>query len=129
MISRPVRLLSVAASLAIAACATIATAPADTLQLAAPRAVVYDSGGVPQFEGGRDYILAVAGNTAGTIYASTVDMVRVSEGGAPELWVRCGDLREPVGQCAAAGAATPAMKTRTLPICPGDPRCPRPRKK
>lgn len=128
-ISRPVRILATMSSLAIAGCVTAGTVAAETLQLAVPRAVVYDSAGVPQFAGSQDFILDVAGNADGAVYASTAEMVRVSADGSPELWIRCADLGQRVGQCAAVAAMSPPIMTRTLPICPGDPRCPRPKKK
>lgn len=129
--SRPVAMLVALTAFTVAGCITAPPVSAETLQLAVPRAVVYDAGGAPQFAGGQDYILSVAGNPDGAIHASTADMVRVSSDGSPELWIRCSDLQTRVGQCAAAASASaaPPMMTRTLPICPGDPRCPRPKKK
>lgn len=105
-----------------------------TLVLAHDTAVVLDGEGTPLVRAPRGYLLEWAANPDGTLFEidSVQQRVRVTPDGAPALWLRCADLAEsPCDQprdVAARSAPTDdgqEASSRTLPICPGDPRCPR----
>ena len=104
------------------------------LTFARETAVVLDQEGTPLLEAPRSYLLEWAGNPAGKAFEidKVNKRVRVTPDGAPALWLRCADLLD--SPCGPADADTVRSVTpddgqepssRTLPICPGDPRCPR----
>jgi hypothetical protein len=127
---KPLALLKVSALLAIAPLGACAT-PTDTdSQFSAlpefrePAVAVFDDGKQALFKAERSYTLSLAGNEEGRVYQALDGMVRITPDGRPGYWLRCADLQAGLAQCSGA-APDAAIMRRSLPACPGDPRCPR----
>lgn len=105
-----------------------------SLTLAGETAVAFDTDGVPLVRASREYLLMWAENSAGQIYEidNQQQRVRITPDARDALWLSCADLVQPV-----CGSPQP-NQNRTLPnpddypadrgalpLCPGDPRCPK----
>jgi len=127
---KPLTLLKVAAAgamMALGACATVSESErsfAALPEFREPEAAVFDDGKQALFKAERAYTLAVAGNEEGRVYQALGGMVRITPDGQPGYWLRCADLQAGLSQCSGAGQDAAIMR-RSLPACPGDPRCPR----
>ena len=127
---KPLPLLNVAALgaiVALAACATVeesAGAAVALPEFREPSIAVFDDTGQAVFKSDRAYILAIAGNEPGRVFEAANRMIRITPEGRAGLWLRCADLQPGIEHCNGV-AAEPANLVRSLPACPGDPRCPR----
>lgn len=126
---KPLALLKVVAPVAmtaLGACATV-SAPGSAFvplpEFREPAVAVFDDGKQAVFRAERSYTLSWAGNEQGLAYAVSDGMVRITPDGRPGYWLRCADLQAGLAPC--SGAADAAIMRRSLPACPGDPRCPR----
>lgn len=89
-------------------------------------AMIFDDARAPSFKSDRSFALEAADNPQGRIFAFDRHLVRITPSGRPGLWVRCADLEPGLPYCAAPAATGPLEMPRSgLPLCPGDPRCPR----
>jgi len=125
---KPLALLKVvalAATVSLGACATVAadSSPAALPEFREPAVVVFDDGKQSLFKAERAYTLSLAGNEQGLAYQVLDGMVRITPDGRPGYWLRCAGLKAGLAQC--SGTADAAIMRRSLPACPGDPRCPR----
>lgn len=127
---KPLALLKVGALVALAplgACATTGETegPLSALpEFRDPAIAVFDDGKQALFKAERTYALSLAGNDQKLAYQVLDGMVRITPDGRPGYWLRCSDLKDGLSQCSGA-AADAAIMRRSLPACPGDPRCPR----
>ena len=127
---KPLALLKVAAlgaMGALAACATVGETASATVALPEfrePSIAMFDDSGQAVFKSERGYALAIAGNEQGQVFEAANRMVRITPEGRAGLWLRCADLQPGIEHCNGV-AAEPANLVRSLPACPGDPRCPR----
>lgn len=115
-------------------CASLACAQnVESFELAGPTAVAVDGDGIPMFQAGRAFLLDLVG-TNGEIFASSGTRVRISADGQSEVWLNCAELK-PLKACATGtnsgtkARQDNAIRGKGIPICPGDPRCPRRRQK
>ena len=125
---KPLALLKVvalAATVPLAACATVpdSSSLASLPEFREPAIAVFDDGKQSLFKAERAYALALAGNEQGLAYQVLDGMVRITPEGRAGYWLRCADLQAGLSQC--SGTDDAAVMRRSLPACPGDPRCPR----
>jgi len=107
-----------------AASSAIAAEPADTIQLSGDTAVAYSARGTAIFRGDLPFLLAYVG-TDGQVFDTKEGKVRISPDGAPQVWVKCSELKG-VASCANQSEAdTQLTRAAGIPTCPGDPRCPK----
>lgn len=100
--------------------------------------LVIDAAGLPLFRGTREYILQLGNNPAAHVIAYDPWSRRVQVSRTDrELWIPCDGLEPMRASCPVmpprsggrgsvdepAGASGP--HGRGLPLCPGDPRCPK----
>ena len=120
-------LAGLAAASLLNACATAGNAPSTLAELPPFReasVAVFDDQHVAVFKAERAYALEVAGNEESQAFEVADQMVRITPDGRPGLWLRCADLAPGLPGCSGA-VAEAANLSRSLPACPGDPRCPR----
>ena len=111
-----------------------ATAKAPSFTLAGKTAIALDADGTPLARASREYLLAWAGNANGMIFEidSKRQRIRITPDKQAALWLSCTELAKPIcgspksGQVRTLpGAGDEGNILRALPLCPGDPRCPR----
>ena len=126
--------------LLIAALTGVANPVGEAIAFKNSDVLVVDSAGMPLFRSSRDHLLKIARNPGGLVIRADAANGRVLVSGAgPEYWVRCAELA-PLASCPASPPrpATRSIKiprggasgevelaARGVPVCPGDPRCPK----
>lgn len=120
----------------------------DQAQLLHDRATVYDGAGQPIFTGTQAFIREVAENADGRLFAydQMAMRVRVTPYGESPMWLSCRDLQPMKLACATHfglaqdgvldltpvpkdwAPVLPTVTHATGPDCPGDLRCPKPKK-
>ena len=129
----PLPMLTVAVTFTtLCACATVAeTGPAfvELPQFRESHATVYDDARQAMFMAERAYALRTAANDRGEVFETRNGMVRITPEGTAGMWLDCADLARGLSHCAARGKIINGVgeptQMRSLPTCPGDPRCPR----
>jgi len=119
-------------------------------ELAGDRATLFDDSGKAVLQGSSDFVRRYAGSKDGTVleWDLEYDRVRISPAGAKGAWLSCADLKPMTVACSTRleagaggvltikrrgdgsggrGIAEDAGKSPAgaLPMCPGDPRCPK----
>lgn len=127
---KKIKLLS-ATGLLVAAGAV--SAEEQALKLASETAVVLDADGTPLVRASRAYLLSWAENDKGQIFEVDPEhqRVRITRDARPALWLSCADVVQPACGSPQQGSVRtlPVPEEETvrgaLPVCPGDPRCPK----
>lgn len=119
---------------ALLSAGVFAQTKSETFVLRGTGATVYNSEGKAQFRADQDFILEYASNHDRKIYDWNADvrLVRIDAKGGTSLWLSCNDLMPIEGKCVAPlpsptrqGATRGPSINSAVPMCPGDPRCPR----
>ena len=111
----------------------------ETFSLRKDTATVFDGAGKARFRADQDFILKYSDNDGRKIYDWQADtrLVRIDAQDGIGIWLSCADLMPIEGKCEAPtnsvkrNDVTRGQGTRgfslnsAVPMCPGDPRCPR----
>ena len=125
--------LILACSLALMAAPVAHAQDTEVFELKGDNAVVLDDNDMPVFLADRAFLIDLLG-TEGEIFAATPGRVRISRDGEEGVWLRCADLK-PLKVCGEQTNVVRRSRQRDdsraggVPVCPGDPRCPKKRSK
>jgi hypothetical protein len=125
--------LILACSLALIASPVAHAQEAEVFELKGDSAIVLDDNDMPVFFADRAFLVDLLG-TQGEIFEVTPGRVRISRDGEEGVWLRCADLK-PIKACGEQATVVSRSRQRDdaraggVPVCPGDPRCPKRRSK
>ena len=102
----------------------------DAVVIRNDRTMLFDDDLAAKFAAGKDYILSIAEWDEGEIEIYG-DYLRVTGDGEDTLWIRCADVIASACESSEefVDRRNDAQRIGGLPLCPTDPRCPKPKGK